>query len=196
MRTRRPWQRGVVILLMAPLAALQAAELKLATVFSDHMVLQRDKPVPVWGWADPGERVRVEFAGQKKTATADAAGKWIVKLDPVPAGAEPGIMVIQSERPNRELQVADILVGEVWLGSGQSNMAMLGGAGTRLRDGEDRGELAADPHVQGGIRRRGDTAARRQGQVGGLFPGYGRVLFRDAVLLRPRCTAASMFLLV
>lgn len=145
MRTRLLLQRGVAILLMAPLAALQATELELATVFSDHMVLQRDKPVPVWGWADPGEQVRVEFAGQKKTATADAAGKWIVKLDPVPAGAEPRIMVIQSERPNRELQVADILVGEVWLGSGQSNMAMLV---ARARDFETEKTAANLPLIR------------------------------------------------
>jgi sialate O-acetylesterase len=97
---------------------VQAAELKVAAVFSDHMVLQREKAVPVWGWADAGTTVTVEFAGQKKTATADANGKWLVKLDPLEACAEP-----------RELKVGnivihDVLVGEVWLGSGQSNMAM------------------------------------------------------------------------
>ncbi|MCY2996334.1 MAG: hypothetical protein NTY19_52085 [Planctomycetota bacterium] len=76
-------------LLLAPLAALDAAELKLAAVFSDHMVLQRDKLVPVWGWANAGEKVTVEFAGQNKTAQADATGKWLVKLDPLKASAEP-----------------------------------------------------------------------------------------------------------
>jgi sialate O-acetylesterase len=111
-------------LLLAPLAALQAAELKLAAVFSDHMVLQRDKPVPVWGWADPGEIITVEFADQKKSALADAAGKWQVKLDPMAASVQSRVLVVRSEKLERQARVADVLVGEVWLGSGQSNMAM------------------------------------------------------------------------
>ena len=53
------------------------------------MVLQREKPVPVWGWTEPGEPITVQFAGQKKTTVADADGKWLVKLDPLPASAEP-----------------------------------------------------------------------------------------------------------
>lgn len=107
----------ITALLLLPLAA-QAAELKLAALFSDHMVLQCDKPVPIWGWAPAGEKITVEFAGQTKKTTADANGKWTVKLDALKASAEP-----------RELKVGgiiirDVLVGEVWLGSGQSNMAM------------------------------------------------------------------------
>ncbi len=107
----------ITALLLLPLAA-QAAELKLAALFSDHMVLQCDKPVPIWGWAPAGEKITVEFAGQTQKTTADANGKWTVKLDALKASAEP-----------RELKVGgiiirDVLVGEVWLGSGQSNMAM------------------------------------------------------------------------
>jgi sialate O-acetylesterase len=80
--------------------------------------LQQGKPVPVWGWADPGAKVTVEFAGQKKTATAGVDGKWMVKLDPLPASAEPRELKIGG------IVIRDVLVGEVWLGSGQSNMAM------------------------------------------------------------------------
>ncbi|GEP41691.1 hypothetical protein BGE01nite_09820 [Brevifollis gellanilyticus] len=80
------------------------------------MVLQRDKAVPVWGKAEPGEEVVVEFAGQKKTAKADASGKWMVKLDPMPANAEPQVLKAGT------VSVQDVLVGEVWLASGQSNM--------------------------------------------------------------------------
>lgn len=103
-------------LMLAPLASLQAAELKLASVFGDHAVLQREAVVPVWGMADAGAEVAVEFDGQKKTTKADATGKWMVKLDPLPASAVP-----------RELKVSgvvikDVLVGEVWLCGGQSNM--------------------------------------------------------------------------
>ncbi len=114
----------ITTLLLTPLASLRAADLKLAALFSDHMVLQRDKPVPVWGWADAGESITVEFAGQKKSAIADATGKWQVKLDPLTASAESRALIVQSGKPDRKLQVADLLAGEVWLGSGQSNMAM------------------------------------------------------------------------
>ncbi len=64
-----------------------AAELKLARVFSQNTVLQRDRAVPVWGWAEPGAKVTVEFARQRKATTADASGRWLVKLDPLPANA-------------------------------------------------------------------------------------------------------------
>jgi sialate O-acetylesterase len=93
-----------------------SAAVKLPSIFTDHMVLQRDKAVPVWGKAAPGEEVVVEFAGQKKTTTADAAGKWQVKLDPLSANAEPQVLKAGN------VAVQDVLVGEVWLASGQSNM--------------------------------------------------------------------------
>ena len=108
------------LMLLAPLAALHAGELKLAAVFSDHIVLQRDKPVPIWGWADPGEKVTVEFGGIAKTAVADASGKWLVKLDPLAVSAEPRVMNVKSKAGART--VHDVLVGDVWLCSGQSNM--------------------------------------------------------------------------
>jgi sialate O-acetylesterase len=115
-------------LLLAPLAALQSAELKLATPFSDHMVLQRDKPVAVWGWADAGESVTVSFAGQSKSATAGTDGKWSLKLDALTASAEPRALLVTGKE-GRKIEVKDVLVGEVWLGSGQSNMEMaVGGA--------------------------------------------------------------------
>ncbi|MGL4401321.1 MAG: sialate O-acetylesterase [Luteolibacter sp.] len=115
---------AVTSLLLALHGTSHAADLKLATILSDHMVLQRDKPLPVWGWADAGESITVEFAGQKKSAVADAKGKWQVKLDPLKASAESRSLVVQSGKPDRKLEVVDVLVGEVWLGSGQSNMAM------------------------------------------------------------------------
>lgn len=79
----------VVYCLLSQSVPSSAAELKLAGVFADHAVLQRDRPVPVWGWTNTGEEVVVEFAGQKKTAKATADGKWIVQLDPLAASAEP-----------------------------------------------------------------------------------------------------------
>ncbi|MFA6172203.1 MAG: sialate O-acetylesterase [Kiritimatiellales bacterium] len=102
-----------------------AAEFKLAAIFNDHAVLQRDVEVPVWGWAEAGTKVTVEFAGQKKSATADADGKWLVKLDPLKVNAEPGTLTVTAANVASPILIKDILVGEVWLGSGQSNMAML-----------------------------------------------------------------------
>ena len=117
--------RFLTVLLLTLPAATHAAELRLAAIFSDHMVLQQEKPVPVWGWADPGEQITVEFAGQKKTATADSGGKWLVQLDPLPASLEPRTMTVSTAPSRSSLTrlVQAVLVGEVWLGSGQSNMA-------------------------------------------------------------------------
>lgn len=102
------------------LAAASRADVKLPRVLSDHAVLQRDRAVPVWGTAAAEEQVTVEFAGQKKQATADADGKWSVKLDAMPASAEGRDLTV---RGNNVITVRDVLVGEVWLGSGQSNLA-------------------------------------------------------------------------
>ncbi|MCX7048917.1 MAG: sialate O-acetylesterase [Candidatus Sumerlaeota bacterium] len=135
----------MIFLLLAALAPLNAAEMKLAAVFSDHIVLQRDKPAPVWGWADQGEQITVEFAGQKKTATADAGGKWMVKLDAMPASAEARTLVVRSAKENRSAQANDVLVGEVWLGSGQSNMAL---TVSRARDFEAEKAAANQPLIR------------------------------------------------
>jgi len=110
-------------LLLAPLATLHAAELKLASVLADHMVLQREKPVAVWGWADPGEPVTGSFAGQSKSATAGTDGKWSLKLDALTASAESRTFTVPG-KDGRKVEVKDVLVGEVWFGSGQSNMEM------------------------------------------------------------------------
>ena len=111
-----------VFTLVLGLTLRALAEPRLASVFTDHMILQREIAVPVWGVADPGEEITVEFAGQKKTAKPDAGGKWMVKLDPMPASAEPREMIIQSSIANRQSKIQDVLVGDVWLASGQSNM--------------------------------------------------------------------------
>ena len=103
------------------------AEVTLPAAFSDHMVLQADAAVAVWGWAAPGEEVTVAFAGQSKTAKTAGDGKWMLKLDSMRASAEPREMIVASANQKsaiRNLKLADVLVGEVWLASGQSNMEM------------------------------------------------------------------------
>lgn len=114
------------------------AEVKLPAVISSHMVLQRELAVPVWGTATPGEDVTVEFAGQKQSVKADGAGKWQVKLAPMPASAEPRTMTI---RGKNALMLEDVLVGEVWVGSGQSNMQQ--GTGGYVKNDPVLAELAA-----------------------------------------------------
>ena len=116
----------VTLLALAILAVatmVSAAELRLPVLFSDHMVLQRDKAVAVWGWADADEEISVEFAGQKKATKADATGKWSLRLDPLPASTE-SRKLTAAGKDGRKVEVSDVLVGDVWLGSGQSNMAM------------------------------------------------------------------------
>jgi len=113
-------------ILAASFALPAVAALQVASPFGDHMVLQRDRPVPVWGMADAGQRVTVKFAGQVKAATADANGRWQVTLDALPASAAPESLTISAATNNSGAAEArsfqDVLVGEVWLCGGQSNM--------------------------------------------------------------------------
>ncbi len=94
--------------------------LELAAPFTDNAVLQRDKPVTVWGTAQPSGEVIVEFAGQKVTAKADANGNWRATLKPLAASAEPRALSVSSGA--KSLTRDNILVGEVWMATGQSNM--------------------------------------------------------------------------
>ncbi|HSI65487.1 MAG TPA: sialate O-acetylesterase, partial [Candidatus Saccharimonadia bacterium] len=106
---------------LAILAQPLAAEITLAPPFQNGAVIQRDKPAPIWGRATPGKEVTVSFAGQAKKTTAAADGRWQVALDPLAASAEGRTLSVTEEGlPAKE--VADVLVGEVWLCSGQSNM--------------------------------------------------------------------------
>jgi sialate O-acetylesterase len=102
-----------------------SAAVKLPKIFGDNMVLQRDMPVPVWGWADKGEKVTVSFGGQEKTATAGEDGKWMVKLDPLKGSKVPAELKVTG---TSTVVFKNVVVGEVWICSGQSNMEFsLGG---------------------------------------------------------------------
>ncbi len=104
------------------LATLAPAEVKPAALFSDHMVLQSGMAVPIWGMADPGEKVAVTFNGKTTTATADANGKWTVHLPKLKSGGPYEMTIAGKKAGDTPIVVKDVLVGEVWLGSGQSNM--------------------------------------------------------------------------
>lgn len=99
--------------------AVAFGQLRLPSLISDHMVLQRDMPVRLWGTAAPNERVTVRFRGQEIATTADEKGRWQVTLPPAPAGG-PFDLVVRGG--DSEIVVRDVLVGEVWVASGQSNM--------------------------------------------------------------------------
>ncbi len=101
------------------LAAALHAEVKLAAVFTDHAVLQRDAVVPIWGTARRGEKITVTFRGQSLSTKADREGNWRVDLAPMPAQPYPADLVVDG---SNTITLRDILVGDVWLCSGQSNM--------------------------------------------------------------------------
>ncbi len=102
------------------MATVAKAQLKLPAVMSDNMVMQQENPAKIWGWAKPNSAVTVELGRQSKRATADAQGKWRVTFEPLPANKDTLEMKVASG--GETLTVKNILVGEVWLCSGQSNM--------------------------------------------------------------------------
>ena len=95
--------------------------IELGAPFCDNMILQREMTVPVWGWSKPGTKITVEFAGQKVSAEAGKDGKWTLKLKPLKANAEPAEMTI-TDSDGKKVLLKNVLVGEVWVCSGQSNM--------------------------------------------------------------------------
>ena len=105
--------------LLALLGNARAA-LTLPCVFGDHMVLQAGQPAPVWGWAAPGEKISVRFGAQEKSTTAGPDGRWEIRLDPLAVSVTPAALTVVAGAETRTF--ADVLVGEVWLCSGQSNM--------------------------------------------------------------------------
>jgi sialate O-acetylesterase len=123
-------------------ASTGIAEVKLPDVLSNSMVLQQKQSIPIWGTAEPGESVTVTFAGKKKTAVAGSDGRWRVDLGKFDASAEPRSMTIAGKN---SIELKDILVGEVWLVSGQSNMQ------SRLDQstgGESAVAVASDPALR------------------------------------------------
>jgi sialate O-acetylesterase len=130
----------------------------LSPLFGEHMMLQRNQPNHLWGWAAPGTKITVSFAGQEKTAAAGPDGKWLVTLDPLPASAEPRELFIttgnqksyrgrpaadSSQIQNQKFH--DVLVGDIWLCSGQSNMEF---ELARARDGAEAVKNSTEPAIR------------------------------------------------
>jgi sialate O-acetylesterase len=119
------------------------ADLKLSSLFQDHMVLQRETKVPVWGTADPGKDVTVKFGTQSVSGKADDKGNWRVELTPMPANATGQLMTVTSG--DKTVTAGDILIGDVWICSGQSNMAF---ALTSAITGKDELPKANFPNIR------------------------------------------------
>src|SRR4051812_31402117 len=107
-----------VLCITASFTSQAHADVTVSGVFGEGMVLQSGRPVPVWGWAEPDEQVTVSFRNQRVSAKTDAMGKWRAILEPLALGP-PGILEIAGRNTVR---FEDVLVGEVWICSGQSNM--------------------------------------------------------------------------
>ncbi|MCA9086177.1 MAG: sialate O-acetylesterase [Planctomycetaceae bacterium] len=131
----------ILCVLLSLVSSAQAA-IELPSMFANSMVIQRDKPVKVWGWASPDSSVTVRIADQLQTTTADADGKWSVHLKALPAG---GPHTLQISGDNSSHTISDVLVGEVWLCSGQSNMAM---TVNRAKDFDQEAAAATFPQIR------------------------------------------------
>ena len=127
-----------ILLLLIAIPQLVAAKLTLPILVGDGMVLQRDVLIPVWGWANPSENIQVEFKGKVYAAKANTQGRWELKLDQQTLGG-PFQMFIKGE--SEEINIKNILIGDVWVCAGQSNMYM------KIKDLGDAYSLKDDDHI-------------------------------------------------
>jgi sialate O-acetylesterase len=112
--------RKFTLIAAATFPTLASCEVKMPAVFNSHMVLQRDSPLKVWGSADPGEKVVVSIGGSTSKTTADGEGQWAVEIPAMKDdGGKPHQLKISG---TNEIVIEDVLIGDVWIGSGQSNM--------------------------------------------------------------------------
>lgn len=141
--------RSLALLALGLGACVVRAEVRLPHVISDHAVLQREKPVRIWGWAAPGEKVAVSLHGQKAATVADAAGAWEAWLKPEAAGG-PYTLEVAGDQTATALVRKDILLGDVWVASGQSNMEfpLRGFHDAPLKDGEKEIAGANQPKLR------------------------------------------------
>ncbi len=113
------------------------AEVRLPGIFTGNMVIQRDKAVQIWGWADPGEKIKVSFNGQEEGTKTGKGGSWIVQLKPMPASVDPQSLMVESK--HNDIILKNVLIGDVWICSGQSNMVW---PLRRLKEGEEESNSA------------------------------------------------------
>ena len=136
----------VLALVLACLAPTANCEVRLPNILSSHMVVQRDKPIHVWGWSAPGEKVSVAFHGATRDTAGDAMGVWSVYLPPETAGGPYPLTVTGTNK----LVLDDVLIGDVWFASGQSNMEfpLKGFTGAPLKDSAKEISAAMQPQIR------------------------------------------------
>ena len=174
MRSCRAFVALLSCSLFAAAGSALRADVKLPPFFSQHMVLQRETKAPIWGTAEAGEKVTVRFRDQELLATADAQGNWRVELKGLKAGG-PDELIIAGKNT---ITLDDVLVGEVWVGSGQSNMA--GNVGGYFKNDPVLAEMAATAHPQ--IRGCGATSGWKVSSPS-TNGGFSAILFAMAVRL-------------
>ena len=172
----------------ALLASPAAADVKLPSVFGSHMVVQRDKPLTVWGWADAGEEVTVTFGGKSATAKADDKGNWKVTLPAFEANAKPQTMTVKGKNT---VELTDVLVGDVWVGSGQSNMEWSLAASYQAEGNHRRRQAPEHPAVPrqegpGEDAGQGRATRRRLGRLHAARPcaNFSAVLYHFGVRIQ------------
>jgi sialate O-acetylesterase len=133
---------STLLALVLSSAATLRADVKMPVIFGDHMLLQQEAKLPIWGWAAPDEKVTVTFAGQTASAVAATDGKWRVDLAPVPANGVGQVLTITGKNT---LTFQDVLVGDVWIAAGQSNMELGIESDTREPDAI---ETSNDPQLR------------------------------------------------
>ena len=134
--------RRIAFVLLVSTCSAAAAAPQLAPTLSDHAVLQRGQPIPVWGMAQPGETVTVSLGSSTRTAKADRKGNWSVELPAMQAG---GPYVVTASSATGKATASDVMIGDVWLCSGQSNMEF---PVRRALNGEGEAQAAADPQLR------------------------------------------------
>ncbi|WP_395623742.1 sialate O-acetylesterase [Sphingomonas daechungensis] len=134
--------RRLAFVLLASTCSVANAAPQFSSLFSDHAVLQRNRPIAVWGMAAPGEKLSVSIAGVARSATADAKGNWRVELPAMKAG---GPFELSASSASGRVTASDILVGDVWLCSGQSNMEL---PVSRGLDSWNQTQSANDPELR------------------------------------------------
>ena len=128
-----------IAFLVLTLSHASRADVRLPRMFADHMVLQRELPVRIWGWAETGEAVTVAFAGQTLRAVTDTNGQWRVALEPMPANPIGQDLMVTADHPaSQPATIHDVRVGEVWFTAGQSNMGLGLGSATGGAEGLKR----------------------------------------------------------
>jgi len=141
MKTSHPLRLAALLVLAATLATPAFADVKLPSIISDNMVLQQDTPATVWGWAEPGEKVTVKFADKSAEVTAGVEGRWATKLEGLAAGAA-GELTVAGKNT---ITIKNVVVGEVWVASGQSNMEF---PLSRGKDAEEEAKAADFPMIR------------------------------------------------